>query len=47
MIIKSMSRKHPSFAQLIDYIEGEAKLKSRAFSIHHLQPRHGKPQAGI
>jgi hypothetical protein len=35
MIIKSMSRKHPSFAQLIDYIEGEAKLKSRAFSIHH------------
>lgn len=30
-----MSRKHPSFAQLIDYIEGEAKLKSRAFSIHH------------
>lgn len=35
MIIKSMSRKHPSFAQLIDYIEGEAKFKSRAFSIHH------------
>lgn len=35
MIIKSMSRKHPSFAQLIDYIEGEAKLKSRAFSILH------------
>jgi uncharacterized protein YeeX (DUF496 family) len=35
MIIKSMSRKHPSFAQLIDYIEGESKLKSRRFSIHH------------
>jgi hypothetical protein len=35
MIIKSMSRKHPSFAQLIDYIEGETKLKSRQFSIHH------------
>jgi hypothetical protein len=35
MIIKSMSRKHPSFAQLIDYIEGEAKLKSRHHSIHH------------
>lgn len=34
MIIKSMSRKHPSFAQLIDYIEGEAKLKSRHHSIH-------------
>ncbi len=30
-----MSRKHPSFAQLIDYIEGEAKLKSRHHSIHH------------
>lgn len=35
MIIKSMSRKHPSFAQLIDYIERESKLKSRDFSIHH------------
>jgi hypothetical protein len=35
MIIKSMSRKHPSFAQLIDYIEGDAKLKSREYSIHH------------
>lgn len=35
MIIKSMSRKHPTFAQLIDYIEGEAKLKSRRYSIHH------------
>lgn len=35
MIIKSMSRKHPSFAQLIDYIEGDAKLKSRQYSIHH------------
>ncbi len=30
-----MSRKHPSFAQLIDYIEGEAKLRSRKFSIHY------------
>lgn len=30
-----MSRKHPSFAQLIDYIEREFKLKSRQFSIHH------------
>ncbi len=30
-----MSRKHPSFAQLIDYIEGETKLKSRQYSIHH------------
>ena len=30
-----MSRKHPSFAQLIDYIEGEAKLKSRRYSIFH------------
>lgn len=35
MIIKSMSRKHASFAQLIDYIEGEAKLKSRHYSIFH------------
>ena len=35
MIIKSMSRKHPSFAQLIDYIERESKLKSRAYSIYH------------
>ncbi len=35
MIIKSMSRKHPSFAQLIDYIERESKLKSRGYSIHH------------
>lgn len=35
MIIKSMSRKHPSFAQLIDYIERESKLKSRNYSIHH------------
>jgi hypothetical protein len=35
MIIKSMSRKHPTFAQLIDYIEGEAKLKSRRYCIHH------------
>jgi len=35
MIIKSMSRKHPTFAQLIDYIEGESKLKSRRYSIHH------------
>lgn len=35
MIIKSMSRKHPSFAQLIDYIERESKLKSREYSIHH------------
>jgi hypothetical protein len=35
MIIKSMSRKHPSFAQLIDYIERESKLKSRDFSIYH------------
>ena len=35
MIIKSMSRKHPSFAQLIDYIERESKLKSRHHSIHH------------
>jgi len=30
-----MSRKHPSFAQLIDYIEAETKLKSREYSIHH------------
>jgi hypothetical protein len=35
MIIKSMSRKHPSFDQLIDYIESERKLKSRQFSIFH------------
>lgn len=35
MIIKSMSRKHPSFAQLIDYIEQETKLKSRDFSLYH------------
>jgi hypothetical protein len=35
MIIKSMSRKHPSFNQLIDYIESERKLKSRGFSIYH------------
>jgi hypothetical protein len=35
MIIKSMSRKHASFAQLIDYIEKESKLKSRQYSIHH------------
>lgn len=35
MIIKSMSRKHASFAQLIDYIEGEAKLRSRKYSVFH------------
>lgn len=35
MIIKSMSRKHASFDQLIDYIEAERKLKSRQFSIFH------------
>lgn len=35
MIIKSMSRKHPTFAQLIDYIEGESKLQSREYSIYH------------
>ena len=35
MIIKSMSRKHPTFAQLIDYIEGETKLQSREYSIYH------------
>lgn len=35
MIIKSMSRKHPSFSQLIDYIESESKLKSRRFSVFH------------
>lgn len=35
MIIKSMSRKHASFSQLIDYIEAESKLKSRRFSIFH------------
>jgi hypothetical protein len=35
MIIKSMSRKHPSFDQLIDYIESERKLKSKQFSIFH------------
>lgn len=35
MIVKSMSRKHPSFAQLIDYIEGQAKLKSRHHSVYH------------
>jgi hypothetical protein len=34
MIIKSMSRKHPSFDQLIDYMESERKLKSRRFSIY-------------
>jgi hypothetical protein len=35
MIIKSMSRKHPSFDQLIDYIESERKLKSKQFSVFH------------
>lgn len=35
MIIKSMSRKHPSFDQLIDYIEAESKVKSRHFSVFH------------
>jgi hypothetical protein len=35
MIIKSMSRKSPSFDQLIDYIESEQKLKSRHFSLYH------------
>ena len=35
MIIKSMSRKHASFAQLIDYIEGESKLRSRKYSVFH------------
>jgi Relaxase/Mobilisation nuclease domain len=35
MIIKSMSRKHASFAQLIDYIEGETKLRSRKYSVFH------------
>lgn len=30
-----MSRKHASFAQLIDYIEGEAKLRSRKYSVFH------------
>ena len=30
-----MSRKHQSFAQLIDYIEGEAKLRSRKYSVFH------------
>ena len=35
MIIKSMSRKHASFDQLIDYIESERKLKSKQFSIFH------------
>ena len=35
MIIKSMSRKHQSFAQLIDYIEGEAKLRSRKYCVFH------------
>jgi Relaxase/Mobilisation nuclease domain len=35
MIIKSMSRKHASFAQLIDYIEGEAKLRSRKYCVFH------------
>ena len=30
-----MSRKHPSFDQLIDYIESERKLKSANFSIYH------------
>lgn len=34
MIIKSMSRKHPSFDQIIDYMESERKLKSRRFSIY-------------
>ena len=35
MIIKSMSRKHPSFNQIIDYIEKERTHKSRDFSIYH------------
>jgi len=35
MIIKSMSRKHPSFDQLIDYMESERKLKSHKFSVFH------------
>lgn len=38
MIIKSMSRKHASFSQLIDYLEAEAKTGTRAnhrFSIFH------------
>ena len=35
MIIKSMSRKHPSFEQLIDYMESERKLKNRNFSVFH------------
>jgi len=30
-----MSRKHPSFDQLIDYIESERKLKSHKFSVFH------------
>ena len=30
-----MSRKHPSFDQLIDYIESEKKLKSKNFSVFH------------
>ncbi len=35
MIIKSMSRQHPSFDQLIDYMESERKLKSHKFSVFH------------
>lgn len=30
-----MSRKHPSFAQLIDYIEGETKRTHHAYSLYH------------
>jgi hypothetical protein len=39
-----MSRKHPSFDQLIDYMESERKLKSHKFSVfHNVYSRNTEP----